>query len=85
MTDQAETQLAGIGHNCPPEPICDFENPDAIMTFGTWARLAGISTRQAKRLRQIGQGPRCVRLGSRKLGVTVAEHRRWTKSRLERA
>ena len=61
------------------------DDADVILPFLDWARLAGISGRQAKRLRAIGEGPRCVRLGERKLGVTMAEHRRWTKARMERA
>jgi hypothetical protein len=61
------------------------DDSDVIMSFYDWARLAGISERQAKRLRQNGQAPRCVLIGERKLGVTLAEHRRWTKARMERA
>jgi hypothetical protein len=61
------------------------DDGDVILPFYEWARLAGISERHAKRLRQNGEAPRCVLIGERKLGVTLAEHRRWTKARLERA
>jgi predicted DNA-binding transcriptional regulator AlpA len=66
----------------PPPEI--WEDPDSILPFYVWAEKAGISERQAKRLRQAGQAPRCIRIGERALGVTLAEHRRWMKARMER-
>jgi hypothetical protein len=60
-----------------------WEDPNSILPFYVWAEKAGISERQAKRLRQTGQGPRCVRTGERTLGVTLAEHLRWIKTRME--
>jgi hypothetical protein len=47
-----------------------WEDPDAVLPFYTWAEKAGT---------------RCVRLGERTLGVTLAEHRRWIKARTEAA
>jgi hypothetical protein len=67
----------------PPPLIGD--DSDVILPFLDWAALAGLSERTARQLRAEGQGPRCVLLTGKKLGVTLAEHRRWTKARLERA
>jgi predicted DNA-binding transcriptional regulator AlpA len=81
MTEQTETLLDRKRVRRPAPEI--WEDPDSILPFYVWAEKAGISERQAKRLRQTGQAPRCVRLGERALGVTLAEHRRWVKTRLE--
>jgi hypothetical protein len=56
-----------------------------VLSFLDWAALAGISERTARELRAQGKGPRCVMLTDKKLGVTVAEHRRWIKARMEAA
>jgi predicted DNA-binding transcriptional regulator AlpA len=79
MTDQSET----IRKRSRPEAPEIWEDPDSVLPFYAWAEKAGIGERQAKRLRQNGQAPRCVRIGERALGVTLAEHRRWLKSRME--
>ena len=81
MTEQTEIEIARKRNRRPAPEIWD--DPDSILPFYAWAEKAGISERQAKRLRQTGQAPRCVRIGERALGVTLAEHRRWMKSRME--
>jgi hypothetical protein len=56
---------------------------DVILPFLDWAMLAGLTETTARELRAKGLGPRCVMLTDKKLGVTLAEHRRWVKKRLE--
>jgi len=56
---------------------------DVILPFLDWVMLAGLTETTARELRARGQGPRCVRLTDKKLGVTLAEHRRWVKARTE--
>jgi predicted DNA-binding transcriptional regulator AlpA len=54
-----------------------------ILSFLEWCELAGLPESTAREMRARGQGPRCVQLGGRKLGVSLAEHRRWVKARTE--
>jgi hypothetical protein len=61
------------------------DDGDVILTFQEWCDMAGLPESTARELRARGQGPRCVNLTGKKLGVTLAEHRRWTKARMERA
>jgi hypothetical protein len=66
-----------------PRRIPATVNEDLILSFSEWAELAGLSLRAARELRARGQGPRCIKITDKKLGVTLAEHRRWTKARME--
>jgi predicted DNA-binding transcriptional regulator AlpA len=56
---------------------------DVVLPFLEWCALAGLSEPTARRMRARGDGPRCVHIGERALGVTLAEHRRWVKERME--
>lgn len=56
---------------------------DVVLPFMEWIALAGLSEATARDMRAKGLGPRCVKLTDKKLGVTLAEHRRWIKSRME--
>jgi hypothetical protein len=56
---------------------------DVVLTFSEWYALAGISEAAAREMRARGEGPRCVKLTEKKLGVTLAEHRKWVKKRME--
>ena len=67
-----------------PVPLVG-DDGDVILTFQQWCNLAGLPESTARELRSRGQGPRCVNLTGKKLGVTLAEHRRWMKARMERA
>jgi hypothetical protein len=58
---------------------------DVVLSFLEWCALAGLPESTARELRARGQGPRCVHLTDKKLGVTIAEHRRWIAKRMERA
>jgi len=56
-------------------------NPDAVLSFADWLRLAGISKQTGLRLRAAGQAPRFWQLSPSRIGTTVAEHRAWLASR----
>jgi hypothetical protein len=58
---------------------------DVVLTYREWYTLAGLPESTAREMRARGEGPRCVKLTGKKLGVTMAEHRRWVRSRMERA
>ncbi|MFY9841443.1 MAG: hypothetical protein WAK55_34225 [Xanthobacteraceae bacterium] len=67
-----------------PVPLVG-DDGDVILTFQEWRDLAGLPESTARELRARGEGPRCIKLTDKKLGVTLAEHRRWMKARMERA
>ena len=48
-----------------------------------WCRLASIGESTGRKIKAAGKGPRFVRLTEKKLGVTLREHRRWMKARME--
>jgi hypothetical protein len=65
--------------------IGEDKDGDVILPFLEWCALAGLPESTAREMRARGEGPRCVKYTTKKLGVTLAEHRRWTKSRMEAA
>jgi hypothetical protein len=65
--------------------ISEDKDGDVILPFLEWCALAGLPESTAREMRARGQGPRCVKYTGKKLGVTLAEHRRWTKSKMEAA
>jgi hypothetical protein len=83
MKEQSMSERTGAAIQKRPVPSVG-DDGDVIMTFLEWAALAGLPESTARELRARGQGPRCVHLTDKKLGVTLAEHRRWTKARMER-
>lgn len=55
---------------------------DRVLTFTDWCQLNSFSLSTGQRLIASGQGPVFVQLSARRKGVTVAENRRWQKSRV---
>jgi hypothetical protein len=55
-----------------------------VMTFPEWCAVNSISPRTGRRLIQAGQGPVITQLSPKRIGITVANNRRWQESR-ERA
>jgi hypothetical protein len=66
-----------------PVPLVG-DDGDVILPFLEWCELAGLPESTARELRARGEGPVCIRLTDKKLGVTLAEHRRWMRARTER-
>jgi predicted DNA-binding transcriptional regulator AlpA len=54
---------------------------DKVMSFDEWCLLNGFSRSTGQRLYRNNQGPTFIRLSARRVGVTVAENRRWQASR----
>ena len=85
MQDAAEKWIEEILTAVKRRPVpLVGDDGDVVLSFLEWARMAGLSERTAQELRARGEGPRCIKLTDKKLGVTLAEHRRWMKSRMER-
>jgi predicted DNA-binding transcriptional regulator AlpA len=54
---------------------------DRVLSFAEWHTLNGFSRATSQRLRAGGKGPRFIKLSERRIGITVAENRRWLASR----
>jgi predicted site-specific integrase-resolvase len=54
------------------------------MTIGQWCEVNGFSIWTGKRLIKAGKGPKITQISDRRIGITVANNRRWQQSR-ERA
>jgi predicted DNA-binding transcriptional regulator AlpA len=56
-------------------------SPDTILSFKDWLKLAGISKATGQLLRKTGDAPRFWQISPKRVGTTVAEHRKWMASR----
>jgi hypothetical protein len=83
LTDARQNQIAALSNLAAL--LSQDAAGDVVLPFMEWMALAGLSETAARVLRARGEGPRVVRLTSKKLGVTLAEHRRWVRSRMEEA
>jgi predicted DNA-binding transcriptional regulator AlpA len=52
-----------------------------VLRLREWAALANVSMRTARRLLADGDGPKVVRLSSRRVGITIASHKAWIAAR----
>jgi hypothetical protein len=55
-----------------------------VMTIAQWCEVCGFSLDTGRRLIKSGQGPMVTQISDRRIGITVANNRKWQKSR-ERA
>jgi hypothetical protein len=55
-----------------------------VMTIDQWCVVNGFSIWTGKRLIKAGKGPKITQISDRRIGITVANNRRWQQSR-ERA
>jgi predicted DNA-binding transcriptional regulator AlpA len=54
---------------------------DRVMTIPECAAAANVSLATMRRRIAAGEGPRIVRLSSRRIGVRVSDYRRWLDTR----
>lgn len=64
-----------------PELGSDLES-DRVLTLAQWYTLNGFSRATAQRLIARGEGPRLIKLSSRRIGIRLSDHRAWQASRL---
>jgi hypothetical protein len=57
---------------------------DRVMTIPQWCEVNGFSIWTGHRLLKAGRGPTVTQISDRRIGITVANNRKWQKSR-ERA
>ena len=67
-----------------PAALAAILNDNRVLTFKQWTALNGISARTGRRILKAPGGPIVTRLSARRIGITVANNRRWQASR-ERA
>jgi hypothetical protein len=54
---------------------------DRVLTFAEWCSLNKIGQRTGRRIIKSGKGPRVLQLSERRIGIRVADNRRWQASR----
>lgn len=80
---KVQGRCVGIGHNQGPSldealaPLLDHR----CLTFRQWCQLNGISERTGRRLIATGQGPIITRLSPRRIGISIANNKRWQAAR----
>ena len=67
-----------------PAALPAILNDNQVLTFKQWTALNGISARTGRRILAAPGAPIVTRLSPRRIGITVANNRRWQASR-ERA
>jgi hypothetical protein len=67
------------GKATPQHTVVDDD--DRMLTFNEWCERNSFSLSTGQRLRASGQGPVFVQLSTRRIGVSIAEDRRWRKAR----
>jgi hypothetical protein len=67
--------MARAGHNL------DSLDGDRVITFAEWCRINGFSEATGHRLKKRGEGPTFIQMSPRRIGVTVANNRKWQASR----
>jgi predicted DNA-binding transcriptional regulator AlpA len=55
---------------------------DRVLSFKQWCEINGFSRSTGQRIISAGNGPRFIQLSEKRIGVTVAENRRWQASRV---
>jgi predicted DNA-binding transcriptional regulator AlpA len=67
---------------CMNSRDCEAVQDNRVLSFKQWCELNGISRSTGQRLISAGKGPRLIQLSEKRIGVTVAENRRWQASRV---
>jgi hypothetical protein len=55
---------------------------EQVLSFHQWCALNGFSPRTGRRLLASGNGPTVIQLSEHRIGVRVADNRRWQQSRV---
>jgi hypothetical protein len=69
------------GHLRATRNVPRLPTDDYVLTFQEWCTANGISERNGRRILAGPNGPIVTLLSARRLGITVANNRRWQKSR----
>jgi predicted DNA-binding transcriptional regulator AlpA len=57
------------------------DNPNKVLSFPEWVMLVGLSRDAGYRLLNSNNGPRTIRLGTRKIGIRLSDHNAWIERR----
>lgn len=68
----------------PADPLPSTLHDDQVLTLPEWCRLNSISLKTGQRIMAAGLGPVATQLSPNRIGVTIANNRRWQQTR-ERA
>ena len=70
----------GVIHD-PHTPLPPLVNDDQVLSFSQWCVLNALSERTGRRVLKSGEGPIVTMLSAARIGVTVANNRRWQEAR----
>jgi hypothetical protein len=59
----------------------DHHSADQVLSFHQWCALIGVSVATGRRIIASGNGPIVIQLSPRRIGITVADNRRWLETR----
>jgi predicted site-specific integrase-resolvase len=62
-------------------PLSRALDDQRVMTIREWCEVNGFSWDTGRRLRRAGKGPTITQLSDRRIGVTIADNRRWQQGR----
>jgi hypothetical protein len=54
---------------------------DRVLSFRQWCEVNGLTPRTGRRVIASGNGPVITQISPRRIGITVANNRRWQASR----
>ena len=77
---------ARIGHNRGPPLKAEKAalDPNQVLRFKEWIKLAGVSPATGWKILHSGRGPKWIRIGEKRVGIRVLDHIKWIE-RLARA
>jgi hypothetical protein len=62
--------------------VLDAARPDnQVLTFAEWCELNSFSLRTGRRILRSGDGPVVTQLSSQRIGITIANDRKWKLTR----
>ncbi len=80
-TSQADTEIRRRIHERDDRAV-SRENDHRVLSFRQWCQLNAFSVATGRRIVASGVGPTVIQLSERRVGITVAENRRWQASRV---
>jgi predicted DNA-binding transcriptional regulator AlpA len=66
-------------HNRGPPPLKPEQalDPNQVLRFREWIKLAGVSPATGWKILHSGKGPKWIRIGEKRVGIVVRDHVKW--------
>jgi predicted DNA-binding transcriptional regulator AlpA len=72
--NDARARIHNRGPPLKPEQALD---PNQVLRFKEWIKLAGVSPATGWKLLHSGEGPKFLRIGEKRVGIRVLDHIKW--------